>query len=30
LKPDQIFILSALHGLVGLDDEIEPYDKNSQ
>ena len=24
--PDQIFILSAKYGLVGLDDEIEPYD----
>lgn len=26
LKPDAIFILSAKHGLVALDDEIEPYD----
>jgi hypothetical protein len=26
LLPDQIFILSAQYGLVGLDDEIEPYD----
>ena len=26
LVPDQIFILSAKYGLVGLDDEIEPYD----
>lgn len=26
LRPDQIFILSAKHGLVELDDEIEPYD----
>ena len=26
LAPDQIFILSAKYGLVGLDDEIEPYD----
>ena len=26
LHPDQIFILSAKYGLVGLDDEIEPYD----
>jgi hypothetical protein len=25
LKPDAIFILSARHGLVALDDEIEPY-----
>ena len=25
LAPDQIFILSAKYGLVGLDDEIEPY-----
>lgn len=26
ILPDQIFILSAKYGLVGLDDEIEPYD----
>jgi cytoplasmic iron level regulating protein YaaA (DUF328/UPF0246 family) len=26
LDPEQIFILSAKYGLVGLDDEIEPYD----
>lgn len=26
LVPDQIFILSAKYGLVGLDDEIGPYD----
>lgn len=26
LKPDAIFILSAKHGLVALDDEIAPYD----
>ena len=26
LNPDKIFILSAKYGLVGLDDEIEPYD----
>lgn len=26
LAPDQIFILSAKYGLVGLEDEIEPYD----
>lgn len=26
LKPDAIFILSAKHGLVALDDEIIPYD----
>jgi cytoplasmic iron level regulating protein YaaA (DUF328/UPF0246 family) len=26
LAPDQIFVLSAKYGLVGLDDEIEPYD----
>lgn len=25
LKPDAIFILSAKHGLLALDDEIEPY-----
>ncbi|MEO8426625.1 MAG: DUF6884 domain-containing protein [Verrucomicrobiota bacterium] len=25
LKPDGIFILSAKHGLLGLDEEIEPY-----
>ncbi|MFH0712073.1 MAG: hypothetical protein V1889_03105 [archaeon] len=27
LKPDKIFVLSAKYGLVGLDEEIEPYDK---
>lgn len=27
LKPDKIFILSAKYGLVGLNEEIEPYDK---
>ena len=26
LAPDQIFILSAKFGLVGLNDELEPYD----
>lgn len=26
LKPDEIFILSAKHGLLDLDDEIDPYD----
>jgi len=26
LVPDQIFILSAKYGLVGLEDEIEPYE----
>jgi hypothetical protein len=26
LKPDAIFILSAKHGLVALDQEIDPYD----
>lgn len=26
LKPDKIFILSALHNLLDLDEEIEPYD----
>jgi hypothetical protein len=26
LAPAQVFILSAKYGLVGLDDEIEPYD----
>jgi len=26
LKPDDIFILSAKHGLLSLDNEIEPYD----
>lgn len=26
LHPDAIYILSAKYGLVGLDDEIEPYD----
>lgn len=27
LKPDAIYILSAKYGLVGLDDEIDPYEK---
>lgn len=27
LKPNEIFILSAKHGLLKLTDEIEPYDK---
>lgn len=27
LAPDEIFILSAKHGLVGLDQEIEPYEQ---
>lgn len=27
LAPDQIFILSAKYGLLGLDDEIEPYER---
>ena len=27
LRPDKVFILSAKHGLLGLGDEIEPYDK---
>lgn len=27
LSPDKIFILSAKHGLLGLGDEIEPYNK---
>jgi hypothetical protein len=27
LKADQIFILSAKYGLLGVDDEIEPYDE---
>ncbi len=27
LHPDRIFILSAEHGLIGLDTEIEPYNK---
>ena len=27
LNPDKIFILSAKHGLIDLDKEIEPYDK---
>ena len=27
LKADHIYILSAKYGLVGLEDEIEPYDK---
>lgn len=26
LKPDNIFILSALYGLIDLEEEIEPYD----
>ena len=26
LKPDKIFIISALHGLLSLEKEIEPYD----
>lgn len=26
LKPDEIFILSAKHGLLALDDKIDPYD----
>jgi hypothetical protein len=26
LKPDAIYILSAKHGLLSLDDEVEPYD----
>ena len=26
LNPDAIFILSAKHGLIALDEEIEPYD----
>ncbi len=26
LQPDKIYILSAKYGLLGLDDEIEPYD----
>lgn len=26
LEPDAIFVLSAKHGLLALDDEIEPYD----
>ncbi len=26
-SPDKIFILSAKHGLVGLEEEIEPYNK---
>lgn len=26
LRPDRLLILSARHGLLGLDDEIEPYD----
>jgi cytoplasmic iron level regulating protein YaaA (DUF328/UPF0246 family) len=28
LKPDKIFILSGKYGLLELDDEIAPYDKN--
>lgn len=28
LKPDKIFILSGKYGLLKLDEEIEPYDKN--
>jgi len=27
LKPDEIYILSAYHGLLELDKKIEPYDK---
>jgi hypothetical protein len=27
LRPDKIFILSAKHGLLALDEEIEPYDE---
>ncbi len=27
LKPDAIYILSAKHGLLELDDEIDPYEK---
>lgn len=27
LKPDKIFILSAKHGLLKLNDQIKPYDK---
>lgn len=27
LKPNMIFVLSALHGLLDLETEIEPYDK---
>ena len=27
LRPDKVFILSAEHGLLGLGDEIEPYNK---
>ncbi len=27
LDPDEIYILSSKHGLLRLDDEIEPYDK---
>ena len=27
LNPDEIFILSAKYGLLGLNDEIEPYEK---
>lgn len=27
LKPDQIFILSAKHGVLRLDDEVEPYEQ---
>lgn len=27
LKPDNIYILSALYGVVGLEDSIEPYNK---
>ena len=27
LKPDKIFILSAKHGLLNLDEEIEPYNE---
>lgn len=28
LNPDQLFILSAKHGLLGLDQVIEPYEKS--
>lgn len=27
LQPDEIFILSAKHGLVGIDQELEPYEQ---
>ena len=26
LKPDKVFILSAKHGLLGLNDKVAPYD----